>query len=236
MGAAVKELAVARGHKIAAAFNSRAPLKTAGTSEVLQGADVVVDFSLPSVVAAHLYAYCRWRQPAVVGTTGWASTVDEVRRLVVENKASILCAPNFSLGIQLVLRAIRGLGPLLNALPEYDVALSETHHAGKADRPSGTALLLAETLMASLERKKEVGQALGSPNQSVLEVAALRVGRVYGEHAITIDSIFDQISLTHSAKNRKGFALGALKAAEWLPGHTGLFSLDDVIADWLGVV
>ena len=233
MGSAVQALAAARGHDIVAAFNSRVPLDTAGGPEILRSADVAVDFSLPSVVTAHLHAYCRWRQPAVVGTTGWTQSLNEVRRLAAECEASLLIAPNFSLGIQLVKMAVNGLGPLLDALPEYDVALTESHHIGKADRPSGTALMLADLLAAHLERKKTVGPATGLPDPAMLEIAALRVGNVFGEHSITIDSLFDQISLTHTARNRKGFALGALKAAEWLPGRTGLFTLDDALADWL---
>ena len=233
MGTAVRELALLQGHEISATFCSRTPLPARGSAKVLKGADVVIDFSLPSVVTSHIHAYCRWRQPAVIGTTGWTNALDEVRQLVALHKASLLIAPNFSLGVQLLLSAVRGLGPLLNALSEYDVALTESHHAGKADRPSGTAILLAETLVACLQRKTKAAPASGMPDPGVLEIAALRIGSVFGEHTITIDSFFDQISLTHTAKSRKGFALGALKAAEWLPGRFGLFTLDDALADWV---
>ncbi len=233
MGTAVMALARSRRHKVVASFNSRNPLDTGDTADILGGADVVIDFSLPSVVKAHLHAYCIWRQPAVVGTTGWADSADEIKRLARECQASLLCAPNFSLGIQLVLGAINSLGPLLNALSEYDVALSESHHTDKKDRPSGTALQLAHALLAHLDRKSMIAPATGSVGRDALEVASLRLGRIFGEHTIVIDSLFDQISITHTAKNRTGFALGALKAAEWLPGHTGFFTLEDALADWL---
>ena len=242
MGLAVRELALSCGHEITAAFNSRTPLDTDGPVDALRSADVAIDFSLPSVAAAHVHAYCRWRQPAVVGTTGWA--MHDLESLVAAHGSALLCSSNFSLGIQLVLQAIRGLGPLLDALSEYDVAIRETHHTAKVDRPSGTALQLAAALVSALARKTHASAAQGVPAQggltgcasasstpegNALDIASLRVGSVYGEHAVIIDSLFDQISITHTAKSRKGFALGALKAAEWLPGRSGLFTLDDVL-------
>jgi len=233
MGTAVTALAQARGHEIAATFSGSQPLDTEGSVAILHGADVVIDFSLPSVVTNHLQAYCRWRQPAVVGTTGWDGAIETVKGWVREHDASLLYAPNFSLGVQLMLRAIRGLAPLLDALPEYDVAISESHHTGKVDRPSGTALLIGQALVQRLERKTALGPASGPVDPKTLEIASIRVGDVFGEHSAIIDSFFDKITITHVAKNRKGFALGAVKAAEWLPGRTGFFTLEDILADWL---
>ena len=229
MGSAVRVLAEERGHIVVATFNSDEPLDTRGGTDGLCGADVVIDFSLPSVVRSHLHAYCAWGQPAVVGTTGWSDSVADVRKEALASGASLVCAPNFSLGIQLVLRAIAGLGPLLRECPEYDVAMSETHHTQKVDRPSGTALQLAEAMRPYLPQERAAGGA-----KEDLEIASLRLGAVFGDHSIILDSVFDQISLTHCAKGRKGFALGALKAAEWLPGRTGFFTLDDVLNDWIG--
>ena len=171
----------------------------------------------------------------MVGTTGWYDQLSRVRTWMEKSEAAVLYAPNFSLGVALVMRALQALGPLLDRLPEYDVAVHETHHTGKVDSPSGTALLLADVLLHGLDRKTHLETE--TQHQPIapeaLHVTASRVGSVFGEHTVYLDSPFDRITLAHQAKNRQGFAFGALKAAEWLPGRKGLFTLDDLLADWL---
>ena len=233
MGSLVEALATSRGHDIVARFNRSRPLAAAEAPEALQGADVFIDFSLPSVVLDHLSWYCRWRQPAVVGVTGWYDALPQVEQWVTCHGACVLYAPNFSLGVQLVLHALRGLGGLLDQMPEYDIALHESHHTGKADRPSGTALLLAQAVLRDVARKTRVASGEGPIDPEALQIASSRIGSVFGRHALTIDSPFDQITISHAAKNRQGFALGALQAAQWLPGRQGLFTLEDCLADLL---
>ncbi len=235
MGQAVAGLAAERGHEITARFNAQRPLLDAADASALGGADVVIDFSLPGLAPAHLERYCRWDQAAVVGTTGWYDALDRVRAWVAASRAAVLYAPNFSLGVALLVRVLRGLAPLLERLPEYDAAVHETHHTGKLDSPSGTALLLARVLLDGLSRKTrlETETQHGRLDADALHVTSARLGSVFGTHTVSLDSPFDALTLTHQAKNRQGFAFGAVRAAEWLPGRRGLFTLDDLLADGL---
>lgn len=235
MGQAVEALALQRGHDVAARFSTQHPLAAAEDASALRDADVVIDFSLPGLVLGHINQYCRWNQAAVIGTTGWYEGLDQVRAWVAESEAALLYAPNFSLGVALLTRALHGLAPLLERLPEYDVALHEIHHTGKVDSPSGTALLLARVLLDGLSRKTHLASETQHQriDPQALHVTSSRLGSVFGEHTVYLDSPFDAIALSHQAKNRDGFAFGALKAAEWLPGRQGLFTLDDLLADWL---
>lgn len=235
MGKAVEAVATSRGHAIVARFNSGRPLVSARGRASLAGAEVAIDFSLPPLVVDHVRRYCAWRLPAVIGVTGWYEALPDVEALVASGTAPILYAPNFSLGVAVLNHALCAVGPILDRLPEFDVALHEVHHTGKVDRPSGTALALGDTLVGSLERKKrlETTPPAGRVGPEALLVTSSRIGSVFGEHTVTVDSPFDQIVLSHAAKNRQGFALGAVKAAEWLPGHKGLLTLADLLQDWL---
>ena len=234
MGRAVEAMAGERGHDVVARFNTLHPLAAAEDASALGGADVTIDFSLPSLALDHLNLYCRWNQAAVVGTTGWYDDLDRVRAWIAGSEAAVLYAPNFSLGVALLVRALRGVGPLLDRLPEYDVAVHEAHHTGKVDSPSGTAFLLARVLLDDLRRKTRLEtETQHQPiDPDALHVTSSRVGSVFGEHTVYLDSAFDQITLAHQAKNRQGFAFGALKAAEWLPGRKGLFTLADLLLDF----
>ena len=233
MGQAVEALAHERGHDVVARFNTRHPLATAEKA-ALQDAEAVIDFSLPSLALDHIDLYCQWNLTAVIGTTGWYDGLDRVRAAVAQSEAALLYAPNFSLGVALVARAVQALGPVLDRLPDYDVAVHEAHHTGKVDSPSGTALLLANILLNRLARKTRLEtETQHQPiDPDALHVTAGRLGSVFGEHTVYFDSPFDQITLAHRAKNRQGFAYGALRAAEWLPGRKGLFTLDDLLLDF----
>ncbi len=235
MGKAVEALAAERGHEITARFNTLRPLTSAHGIEDLCGADVAIDFTLPSVASSHFSLYCAWRQPAVIGTTGWYEDVSDLQRLVEESGAAVVHAPNFSLGIAVVMHLLQTAGLLVDRLGEFDATIHEMHHVGKVDRPSGTALHMARTLLSSMTRKKRVKSEphRGKVDPETLYVTASRVGSVFGAHTVTIDGDFDQIVLTHEAKSRNGFALGALTAAEWLPGRKGLFTLGDVLFEKL---
>lgn len=235
MGQAVEGIAIERGHQIVARFNSSNPLVEASGRDALEGADVVIDFSLPKLVRSHIERYCIWGQPAVIGTTGWYDGLDEVREQVSRSNGAILYAPNFSFGVALLVQALRGITPLLERLPEYDAYVHEIHHVRKVDSPSGTALLLAGILKEGLSRKGHVETETqhGRITPEALHVTSSRVGNVIGHHTVGLDSPFDHVALVHDAKNRQGFAFGAVKAAEWLLGRVGLFSLDDVLKDWL---
>ncbi len=236
MGQAVEAVATERGHRVVARFDADHPLLDARDDSALAGADVIVDFSVPAVALDHLHRYAFWGATAVVGTTGWADDLDKVRDWVDEGQAGVLWAPNFSLGLALVSRALAGLLPLLDRLDEYDVAVHEAHHTGKLDSPSGTARRLADELLAGLGRKTHLDAETqhGAIDPGALHVTSQRVGHVLGEHTVTLDSADDQIEIVHTAKSRRAFALGAVRAAEWMAGRQGLFTLDDMI-EGLGI-
>ncbi len=236
MGRAVEAVAAERGHRVVARFDADTPLLDARDDSALEGADVVVDFSVPAVALDQIHRYAFWGVDAVVGTTGWTDSLDKVRGWVEEGQSGLLWAPNFSLGLALVLRALGGALPLLDRLDEYDVAVHEAHHTGKLDSPSGTALRLAEALVEGLGRKAHVETETqhGAIEANALHVTSQRLGHVLGEHTVTLDSEVDQIQIVHTAKSRRAFALGAVRAAEWVRGRQGLFTLDDMIDGGVG--
>lgn len=235
MGQAVEALAPEHGHEVVARFDSEHPLTDAKGAEALNGAEAAIDFSLPEVALDHIERYCRWRMPAVVGTTGWYGALDTVRAWVKEFDAALLYAPNFSMGVALLRRALRGIAPLLERLPDYDAFVHEIHHTRKADSPSGTAKMLGQVILEALSRKTrlETETQHGRIDPEALHVTSTRTGTVFGRHTVGLDSPFDQLRLTHEAKGRTGFAYGALQAAAWIRDRQGLFTLEDMLADWL---
>jgi 4-hydroxy-tetrahydrodipicolinate reductase len=170
----------------------------------------------------------------VIGTTGWYDDLDTVERLVEEAGGSLLYAPNFSVGVAVVRRALEGVLPLLDELGDYDPFVREMHHTHKVDSPSGTAQMLGGLLVEGLERKDHVETETQHQriDPSAVHVTSTRAGSIYGEHTVGFDGPYDQITVGHRAKNRRGFAAGAVRAAEWLDGRSGLFTLDDMLADW----
>lgn len=236
MGQAVEAVAAERGHDVVACFDSETPLLDARSPDALNGAVVCIDFSVPEAALDHLHRYAFWGVDAVMGTTGWADDADRVAEWVEEGQNAVLHAPNFSLGVALVERALRAMLPLLNQLDDYDALVHEVHHTGKVDSPSGTALRLAEVLLAGLSRKNriEVETQHGVIDAEALHVTSTRAGHVFGEHMVGFDSAVDRITITHSAKDRRAFAVGAVRAAEWIPGRRGLFTLEDWLRDTVG--
>ena len=235
MGQAVAAVAQERGHAVAARFDADHPFLGASDAD-LAGVDVFVDFSDPSVALAHVEAYADRGLLAVVGTTGWAADPDRIRERAAAGGGAVVVAPNFSLGVALVERALRGLLPLLDRLggPDaggYDAYVHEVHHTAKLDSPSGTALRLADVLVSGLARKTRVEAETvhGRIDAAALHVSSTRAGRVAGEHTVGLESAVDQILITHRATDRRAFAAGAVTAAEWLAGRTGFFTLDDVL-------
>jgi 4-hydroxy-tetrahydrodipicolinate reductase len=234
MGQAVADLAPERGHEVVAQFSSERPLGDASPG-ALGDADVAIDFSLPTVALEHIRRYCTWQQPAVVGTTGWYGAIEDVRDWVDTHNAALLYAPNFSLGIAVLKRALEAVTPLVDAIPDFDAFVHELHHVHKMDSPSGTAEMLADVLVEGLARKShmETETQHRRIDPEAVHVTSTRGGEAFGEHTVSLDSAFDRVELTHRAKGRRGFALGALRSAEWVVGRTGLYTLDDVLDDWL---
>lgn len=241
MGEAVSELAARRGHEIVARFDTYIdrypPLPDVpDLPDALESADAIIDFTLPDAVPENIARYCRWGLPAVIGTTGWYDRLDEVKALVDKYDGAVLYAPNFSIGVALLAQVVRSVLPLLDKLPEYDAAIHEAHHIGKTDSPSGTARMLGDLIVDGLKRKGRIETETqhGRIDAAALHITSSRLGGVVGKHDVSLDSPFDKLVFSHEAKGRRGFAFGAVRAAEWLSGRKGLFTLDDLLVEWLG--
>ncbi len=234
MGSTIARLAAEYGHELSAVFSSSMTADSKSAEDQLSESDVAIDFSAAAAVRSNVDAAVRMNVPIVVGTTGWNAELEAVRSIVRSGNGTMLFAPNFSLGVALLAHAVRAVTPLLNHLEEFDPYISETHHVRKADSPSGTALHLGDILLEGLDRKTDLltGNTDGPIEASTLQVTSSRAGSVFGIHEVHIDGPDDHLTLMHSAKNRVGFARGALIAAEWLIGRTGFHTLDDMLREW----
>jgi 4-hydroxy-tetrahydrodipicolinate reductase len=235
MGHEIERIATRRGHAIIRRIDpvqSDADLTTL-TSESLDGADVAVEFSLPDAVLPNARVYAGCRVPAVVGTTGLGSRLDEITPLFLDGGA-YLWGSNYSVGAHLFFALVGEAATLCRDLDDYDVLMYEIHHRGKQDSPSGTALAIAKRIIASGKKKRIVTERLDrKPEADELHVASVRGGTIPGVHTVVLDSEADTIELTHTARNRSGFALGAVLAAEWIVGKSGVFSVEDFVAEFL---
>ncbi len=233
MGREISRLAPAQGHRVAAAFDRSQPLTNDALDEDI---DVYIDFSHPGAVMAHVRTLAGIGAPLVVGTTGWYERLEEIKSQVLSSGMAVVYAPNFSLGVSAFLRVVHAAGGLFDQLPDYDVLIHESHHRGKVDSPSGTALALAEVLLEQVRRKSEIvsDASPGAMAPHQLQVASSRGGEIPGTHAVFFDSGPDTIELRHTARDRTGFALGALLAAQWIQGRKGFFTFNDVLEDLFG--
>jgi 4-hydroxy-tetrahydrodipicolinate reductase len=217
MGQSVVALAEEQGWDVTARIS--APGNRGGaaiTRETLGGADVCVDFTAAAAAPANIRAAVRAGCPIVVGTTGWNAEREAVEQVVRAAGGAMLASPNFSLGINVFWQLAEHAARLVARMPGFDAHIVETHHAGKRDAPSGTALRLREVTSAALERD--------------VPVTSIRTGFVPGTHELLFDGAFEQIRLGHVARDRRVFAEGALVAARWLIGRRGIFTMADLLA------
>ena len=230
MGREVERIALDRGMEIAARIDIDSP--SVSTDEVRR-ADVAVHFAIPSTVQMHVEELAKLRKPIVVGTTGWTKQTQAIQSIVESEGIGLVYASNFSVGVNIVYRLLREAGSLFDRFAEYDVAVHEVHHKDKLDAPSGTALSIADVLLNTIKRKREVlsGSPEGKIRPEELQVTSGRYGAAVGIHRVTFDSMADSIEIVHTAKNRTGFALGAVVAAEWVKDKKGMFTFEDVLAD-----
>jgi 4-hydroxy-tetrahydrodipicolinate reductase len=180
------------------------------------GADVAIEFTAPSEVSKNVEALAALGIPMVIGTTGWADQMDRVRAAVEKHNTGLVWSPNFSIGVNVFFRLVRDAAKLLENEPQYGAWAWEIHHNTKKDAPSGTLLKLVEEM-------KTAGYS------HPVDVSSNRAGSHPGTHEIGFDSGADTITLRHAARSREGFARGALKAAQWLPSHRGVFKFEDVL-------
>ncbi len=235
MGKAITTVVSETQHEIAQTFNIDSELK----ASLFAGSDVIIDVTHSEAFLGNLDMFLETGLPFVVGTTGWYDYMDQVSEKVNQAGSRMLYAANFSLGVNLFLRLVRQAAHLINPFEGYDIAVTEHHHTGKIDSPSGTAIKLSEQILDEMDRKKTLKTRL-EENEKVmpdeLHVAALRLGTVFGQHTAFFDSAEDSIELRHTAKNRMGFARGAVESANWLVAQTdrtGILTIDDFLNDKL---
>lgn len=232
MGKEVERAAKERGLKVSKIFELEDNMGGLGlTKEALKQIDVCIDFSSAAAVLDNIEAVVACGKNMVVGTTGWYDRLEHVKKLVKQAGVGLLYAPNFSLGVNIFSQIVMDAARLFDKHAEYDVALNEIHHRGKVDSPSGTALSLGACILQTMRRKTElVSETMHAPMKPhQLHVTSTRVGTVTGRHSVLFDAESDSIELVHTTKNRAGFALGAIVAAEWLKGKKGLYTMRDVI-------
>lgn len=234
MGKMIEKVALERGHEIVCKIDAD---NTADFhSEAFRNADVAIEFSVPSTALQNIRNCFEAKVPVVVGTTGWNNSLKEIEKECVSADASLLYGSNFSIGVNIFMAINRYVSSIMNLFPGYSPELSETHHIHKLDHPSGTAITIAEELTERVDRiGKWIEPCLDSITPDSLPVNFTRRGEVPGIHTISWDSDFDTITLSHSARSREGFASGAVMAAEWLPGHKGVFTVADMLAAFTGM-
>ena len=227
MGHLVEDIAKQKDHQIVARIQS----STSIAEQQLKEADLCIDFSTPESVLQNVHLIAKSKKNIVMGTTGWYDQMEEVKKIVKEHDIGFLFSPNFSVGLHLFRKIVENAAQLINDIEEYDVAGYEIHHNQKADSPSGTAKSLMDNILQKIKRKKnplyEMGDRQITPEE--LHFTSIRCGFVPGTHTLIFDSPADTITLTHQARNREGFARGAVTAAEWLVEKKGFFTLDDII-------
>ena len=229
MGHELEDLAKQRGHRIHCIIDSVSDWET--QREQLKTADVAIEFTTPEQAPENLKKCFQDALPVVCGTTGWQNEYQDVAEYCMQLGGSLLYASNFSLGMQVLFALNRKLAGIMNSLPDYQVNIEEIHHTRKLDAPSGTAVSLASDIMA--ENPFPGGWILETSTQKAargqLGIQARREAEVCGTHRVIYRGPFDQIELQHIAHNRRIFAEGAMLAAEWLPGRSGLYSMQDLI-------
>lgn len=230
MGKLIEEIALQQQLQIVAKIDPK--LDTSEINEKnLCKADVCIDFSTPETALENIKKLCTLNQTIVVGTTGWYEHLNTVKELVALHKNALLYAPNFSIGVHLFLKMVSDAATLINQFDDYDVSGYEVHHKEKQESPSGTAKAIAEILQKQIDRKKAI--TYEKMNRKVtsdeLHFASLRAGFNPGQHTVLFESYEDTITLTHQARNREGFAKGALLAAKWLLNKKGFYTIHDLM-------
>jgi 4-hydroxy-tetrahydrodipicolinate reductase len=224
MGKIIERIAISRGHEIVSIYNSQKPFK--GNEECT--ADVAIEFTRPDTVVEHIKKAIGQKLPIVVGTTAWSKSQEEIFELVSQTQGSLLYASNFSVGVNIFQQLTEKLAQLIESQAQYTLRIEETHHLQKLDAPSGTAVTLAEGIIANNTNYNEwqLGNEVLS-NQ--ISIVAHREPDVPGTHEVFATSTIDTITLSHEAHSREGFALGAILAAEFLLGKQGVFTMKDVL-------
>ena len=226
MGKEIEKVALERGHTVSLKISSKNTHDF--TFDNLKKVDVAVEFTNPNLAITNINVCIESNTPIVVGTTGWYEKFAEVRNSVIENSSSLLYATNCSIGVNLFFKLNKQLAEIMNKHNEYKVSMSETHHTQKLDAPSGTAITLAEGIIKNNDTKNLWVKG-NAHTKNQLSVVSHRVENVPGTHQINYSSVIDDIEIKHTAHNRKGFAIGAVIAAEYIKDKKGIFTMEDVL-------
>ena len=227
MGKAIEEIAISRGHSVVVKFNSQNPLE----SSQLRTTDVAIEFSQPDLALKHIKLCADGQIPIVVGTTAWEEHLPEIINHIDKREASLIYSSNFSIGVNLFFEMNKHLARLMNDKTDYVASITEIHHTQKIDAPSGTAVTLAKDLISNHPTYlswKLTGQSQNM-EKSDLPISAIREENVPGTHLISYTSEIDTLTIEHQAHNRKGFALGAVIAAEFIHKKQGVYTMSDIL-------
>lgn len=215
MGRLVAKLAQEQSHEIARTLTSRDASRSIDElAAEVRGCDLAIDFSVAAAVQRNVEVCAQARVPLVEGTTGWNSELDEIKNIVAQHDGALIFGANFSVGVQVFYRVAARAAELFRGLESYDAFIEEAHHKRKRDAPSGTAVQLRDIVAGKLDRD--------------VPVTSTRAGYIPGTHRLGFDSAADQITLTHTARSREGFAAGALVAASWIVGRKGVYEFSEV--------
>ncbi|MGY0407141.1 MAG: 4-hydroxy-tetrahydrodipicolinate reductase [Polaribacter sp.] len=220
MGKEIEKIAISRGHKIVIRKNFNAIID-------INLADVAIDFSVPNAAFDTISNCFNNNVPVISGTTGWLDKYEDAVAICKEKKGAFIYASNFSLGVNIFFELNKQLAKMMQNLPDYTISMEEIHHTKKLDAPSGTAITLAEGIIEN--SAKENWKLDGKISEKNIPIAAKRIPDVSGTHTVWYNSEVDSIEIKHTAHNRKGFALGAVIAAEWILGKTGVYTMKDVL-------
>ncbi len=226
MGQAIESIAVGRGHQIVLKIDINN--LDDFNRDNLQKAQVAIEFTRPETAFANVTRCIEYGIPVVSGSTGWYDRLDEVKKLCSELNGSMLCTSNFSLGVNIFFEINRHLAKLMNHFPDYAVEMEEIHHVQKLDAPSGTAITLAEGVIDEISRIKK-WELNGEPHVDSVPIRAIRKDSVPGTHKVKYASEIDDIEIIHTAHTRKGLALGAVLAAEYIHDKKGIFTMKELL-------
>ncbi|MCX6248936.1 MAG: 4-hydroxy-tetrahydrodipicolinate reductase [Bacteroidetes bacterium] len=230
MGQEIERIAILRKHEIVLIIDSIEDWEKDGNR--LGEADVAIEFSQPDTVLDNIYHCFNANIPIVTGTTGWFDDVEQIRHDCIARGQTLLHSTNFSIGVNLFFDLNRKLAELMSKWTDYEIVIEETHHIHKQDAPSGTAIMLANDIIRYSSRKEKWVREL-SENPEELEIQSFRTENVPGTHKVRYESEVDSIEIIHTAKNRRGFATGAIEAAEWVIGKKGIFEMKDFLSSHL---
>jgi 4-hydroxy-tetrahydrodipicolinate reductase len=226
MGKAIEEIALSSGHTIGLKINSSNPADLNQAN--LSRCDVAIEFTNPHVAAGNILKCIESGIPVISGSTGWLDRLDEISKKVIALDGSFLYASNFSIGVNIFFELNKKLASLMKNQKDYDVTMEEIHHTQKKDAPSGTAITLAEQIITEAGQKKKWINKETS-DKSELAIISRRVDPTPGTHLVSWNSPVDNITITHTAHNRQGFARGAVMAAEFIRDKKGIFTMKDVL-------